>query len=149
MKSLENLRRNLLRKLSSLYESRLQSMQREQAEEDIRKLEKLIPECEESNRKIERGEWSYFPQEAMKYLEQAKQELPPISLKSEIGILQELSNDFDEQLEAMNARIDALSERVNTLIEESQQERQEFRKRQEKRQTAAVVREVTTNIFNN
>lgn len=149
MKSLENLRRNLLRRLESLYESRLQSMQREQAEEDVRNLEKLIPECEESNRKIERGEWSYFPQEAMKYLEQAKQELPPTSLKSEIEVLKGLRKEFEEQLEGMNARIDALSAKVNGLIEESQKERQEFRKRQEKRQTAAVVREVTNTIFAN
>lgn len=61
----------------------------------------------------------------------------------------EQMQDFDEQIEVMNARIDTLSATVNTLLEQSQQERQEFRKRQEKRQTAKIIKEVTHNFHQN
>lgn len=68
-------------------------------------------------------------------------------MKKEIG--NELRQEFTEKIGAMQTQIEALTATVNTLIEESQKERQEFRKRQETRQTQAIIKEVTHTIHKN
>ncbi|MCB0628876.1 MAG: hypothetical protein R2824_06095 [Saprospiraceae bacterium] len=67
----------------------------------------------------------------------------------QMEIAKELKQEFDERIDAMQTQIQALTATVNTLTGESQRHRQEFRKRQEKRETKAIIKKVTTNIYQN
>lgn len=57
--------------------------------------------------------------------------------------------EHEKRFHEMEERINALECSLKETIEQSRQHRKEFRKRQEKRQTAAVIKEVTSKIINN
>lgn len=60
-----------------------------------------------------------------------------------------METQLKEQFADLDRRLTALEALVAEILENSRQHREAFQKRQEQRQTKAVIREVTSNFFNN